>query len=512
MYVAALRGLKREKGEAMNGDAFTLNPCDLIDFMVNRAQVEPLAFCVLVELRFSEVIFLLHECEKQSKNDLFIASMKFLLPLFASSHAIKYVSMVCDFLIDWHCMSDSERIIFAKAVLTRKTKNGSNIFTDRFVEWMMRDMRIWLGKHASLHHHRLVEQVALTLNDRKKQKSEGAKKRGKSQTSDVKEIAIDRVFCHTLIFCSETNLWGPGEIIIEAGESSSSHAAFDQDDGRPRMVRPFTSFKGVPLNTDLLFCISTGLKRSKDYFETNLVLGDWNDPKRSEKESEGGVSLKKIDGTAAADEKDCALNEARVALLDVTEIKKAYTASELKDEFKLLNAELKKKGLPPVKKNNHAYPGAYNKAAYASCIASQRLQMMDLDENWIDKRKEDIWEKNDMRRMAKERDFTQRMKDELKNPFFCLNSTEKYNAFKTSELQQYSFIYKNEQEINNNNDDNGIVFSDGEDNIEENRGSTNPTACQNQDDHTIRQGAAKNSRISFGGTEIFKNLGKMFFG
>jgi hypothetical protein len=27
--------------------------------------------------------------------------------------------------------------------------NGRNIFTDQFVEWMMRDLRRWLGKHVT---------------------------------------------------------------------------------------------------------------------------------------------------------------------------------------------------------------------------------------------------------------------------------------------------------------------------------------------------------------------------
>ena len=188
-------------------------PTDLIDFMVARAKEEPLAFCVLIELRFAEVIFLLHQAESQSRNELYLASIKLLLPLFASSHAIKYVSMVCDFLIDWHCMSDAERIIFARAVITRKTKNGRNIFTDRFVEWMMKDMRMWLGKHATVHHHKLVEQVAVSLNERKKQKKEGAKKQPSvSAKNPVKDLEINRVFCQTLLFANKTNLFVPVEL------------------------------------------------------------------------------------------------------------------------------------------------------------------------------------------------------------------------------------------------------------------------------------------------------------
>ena len=350
MYVSALRGMLKTKQAEASTTNLTLKskPSDLVDFMVARAKVEPLAFCILLELRFAEVVFLLHQCERKNKNELFLASMKLLLPIYASSHAIKYVSMVADFLIDWHCMSDAERIIFAEAVLTRKTKNGCTIFTDRFVEWMMRDMRMWLGKHAGAHHHKLVQQVALSLNERKKRKSEGAKlntKKGRS--NPVKELEINRVFCETLIFAEEANLWGPGDIVFPSGCTGSADEELHQ--GRPAQ-RPFKSFKGVPLNPDLLFCVSTGTQRAKEYFKVHLVEGDWNDPKRSEKESAGGVCLRKIDTTLEDTKKEFTLDLRRIFLLKELEIKDAYTLNEMKDEFKFLNAELKKRDLPPVKK------------------------------------------------------------------------------------------------------------------------------------------------------------------
>ena len=230
MYVATLRKKVKSKEQSEpSTSTLKFDPSNLIDFMVSRAKEEPLAFCVLIELRFAEVIFLLHQAEKQSRNDLFLASIKFLLPLYASSHAIKYVSMLSDFLIDWHCMSQAEKIIFAKAIITRNIKNGRNLFTDRFVEWMMRDMRMWLGKHASTHHHKLVEQVAVTLNERKKQKSEGAKKKKKDDSAEnkVKGLEINNVFCHSLLFAKDANLWGPGEMVTKRNKSGKT--ATDND-------------------------------------------------------------------------------------------------------------------------------------------------------------------------------------------------------------------------------------------------------------------------------------------
>ena len=128
LYVAAIRAKVKI---AAGRQQIIISPVDLVEFMVERAREEPIAMCILIEIRFAEVIFMLHKSEKRSKYELFIAALKILLPLFTASHAIKYVLMVADFLVDWFCSSEAEKILFAKANFTRKTKNGSKIFADR---------------------------------------------------------------------------------------------------------------------------------------------------------------------------------------------------------------------------------------------------------------------------------------------------------------------------------------------------------------------------------------------
>ena len=98
---------------------------------------------------------------------MFRTALKLIARLCASTHATKYVSMITDFLTDWYCASDADKVIFTKAVLTRDTLHGKKIFTDRFVEWMMKDFRVWLGKYSTSHHESLFEKVALGLVRRK---------------------------------------------------------------------------------------------------------------------------------------------------------------------------------------------------------------------------------------------------------------------------------------------------------------------------------------------------------
>ena len=48
--------------------------------------------------------------------------MKSLFPIYASSYAIKYVSIVLEFLIDSYCMSDVEKMFLQGQYLQKNKK------------------------------------------------------------------------------------------------------------------------------------------------------------------------------------------------------------------------------------------------------------------------------------------------------------------------------------------------------------------------------------------------------
>lgn len=463
----------RAKAEK-NEDLSSIHPKELVDFMVSRARDEPLAFCILLEMRFAEVIFLLHNAEKESRCDLFVASLKFLLPFFTSSHANKYVSMLSDFLVEWFCCSEAEQILFEKTVLTKKTKNGCNIFTDRFVEWMMEDMRKWLGKFATATHIHRVEQVALTLNDRKKAKCEGVRVRtphSDEAGSPVKMIALNSIFCEVLVMCTDTNIWGPGA--VKSGDQ-------EENGGRP-VEKKFLSLKGKKLNSELLFLVSSGTKVAERYWNHFLVDGNWNDPARPEKEN--GVPLERIKPTMAEMDETSNLHVDRVGFLDIGRIVGAYNARELKDELKFLNAELKKNDLEEVKKDNRVYK-SYTKEALASCIVAARLKLDHLDREWMRKRKEDLWEANDMRRIFREGEFAQKSEAELENKFFSLEGTAPASDIEdTFNFELNGAAYE------------GAVA----------RGAT--IIIQEDDEHDA---PPVNSRISIGATKLMETYGGSF--
>ncbi len=127
-------GTESDEVESTGAPIHSFCAADVIDFMLERAKKYPIVMVMLLEVRYAEVLFMLHEAEKKADVDLYLTAHKYLLPLFASTHAIKYVHMLSGFLVDWHCMSTAEKCIFAKGLFTRKTKNGCNIFSDRYVE------------------------------------------------------------------------------------------------------------------------------------------------------------------------------------------------------------------------------------------------------------------------------------------------------------------------------------------------------------------------------------------
>ena len=275
-------------------------------------------------------------------------------------------------------------------------------------------------------------------------------------------------------------MWGPGDVAyVNDSPTKTAGTQEAEGDGRP-MQRPFKSFKGVDLNKELLFCVSIGFDRVKDYFKTYLEDRDWNDPKRSEKESGGGVSLKRLDTTKDADEKAFNVDMKRVLLLDATEIKDSYSVNELKDEMKFLNSELTKAGKEKVVKDNRVHK-TYNKAAYAFCVAKARLQLLDNDKEWAEKRKQDLWEKHDMERLKRDRDYNARVENELRNKFFCLQGLKQYDEFKANQDCCFYFVNSQSTSIQTNENTNArdeggtIVFDDDDENVVRGRVSLGAT-------------------------------------
>jgi len=130
MYSAAILSALKMKAAAGDTEDIILSAKEVADLMVARAKEYPIVMITLIELRFAELTFMLLESEQNGGNvDLYLTAKKLLGRLYAGTHCTKYVSMLADFFVEWHCCSDVEKIIFAEGIFTRKTKNGETIFS-----------------------------------------------------------------------------------------------------------------------------------------------------------------------------------------------------------------------------------------------------------------------------------------------------------------------------------------------------------------------------------------------
>ena len=319
LYTVAIReeAKRRAKKAHENGEAhFKMCAADVIDSMTKRALEHPLMLVMLIELRLAELTFMLHEAERKGDAGIYITAKKYLAALFAISHATKYVSMTIDFFVSIFCFSEADRKIFEKGIFVRKTKNGRTIFSDRFVEWMMKDFRTWLGKMASANTESMVSRCALNMNERKKERVFGRSKlkledQPKKSGLQAKPVELDHVYCQVLTFATEANLYGDGPLrhLPKGPMSKRNPTDMDPEDAffsfEENEFSTICSKPGKPthLNKEMLSLYSTGRERLESYFDLFLKNGDLTDPKRSEKE----VSLSAIDPIMSASDKKMSL-------------------------------------------------------------------------------------------------------------------------------------------------------------------------------------------------------------
>ena len=89
LYVAAIRSLGEHKGEVEFNEPVKFSVAGVVDLIVERAKECPIIMVILIEMQCAEVIFMLHQAEKESDCEKYIVVMKFLVPLFAAPHATK---------------------------------------------------------------------------------------------------------------------------------------------------------------------------------------------------------------------------------------------------------------------------------------------------------------------------------------------------------------------------------------------------------------------------------------
>jgi hypothetical protein len=410
-YTCAVRGLVETRID--QGGSLDVSAADVVDHMISRAQTSPLVLCNLLEIRFAEVVFAIHHAGHEKDAELYRTAMKFAAILCATTHATKYVSLISDFFVMWYGASEADKALFAETILTRETVNGRNIFTDQFVEWMMRDLRRWLGKHVThANHQSFVERVACSLNHRKIARQLTTPKKSDELDENAKKtLEVNKVYCETLVFLTDLNFYGVGPVKhVPTGQASTRVVP---DPPEPEDPTQFSSPSGkTALNLDVCFAYSIGLGRWKEYFVKYLLEGDLSDPSRSEIQ----LSLGLLNPEKSVQDQLHSKMVERCCTIDTKVIQNSYLATELQAEIKHLNNYV-----PPSDKQNVSG----KKSVLSERIALLRQNIVSRDPNWLEQRKLTEQRKHAELCAAEQEAQSAKMINELESQFFTLAGAAK---------------------------------------------------------------------------------------
>lgn len=235
-YLTALQALLELKFNVpeVNPNEVSLSPVDVIDFMIDRAKYNVQILVMLLKIRFAELIIMLQRAETAGDADIYCAALKYAMILCVNTKATKYVEMMCKFCIERHCMSEAQTKVLDVFILFRKTKNKKSIFSDRCIEWTMRDLRSYLGKYYQYATPNQLERLLLQMNIIKEEKGNIADAGAKP--SARRFIKFDSAFLEVYVFCKSANLWSgvpqgmPGKGFKKRGEDDECTTPFPDVD------------------------------------------------------------------------------------------------------------------------------------------------------------------------------------------------------------------------------------------------------------------------------------------
>lgn len=235
-YVAAARTISRLKDR-------DISPIDVHDWMLRRAKQHDVCHSILMWLHFVEITNMIQMSEGMNNPELYRTGATLALLLFAKTHCTKYVRIAFEEFIWWQTSSEADKKLKDTFYFTKTTKKGKTIFFDRFVEWINKDIRSYLGKFAKPNQDLLMTRTVLLMQERLQRKgidssdSFDKHKLGQNKYNDTeagKNVSLSPIFCYQLSTVYAHNFWGDGplrdkydETIEKAGEGSFYNACGD---------------------------------------------------------------------------------------------------------------------------------------------------------------------------------------------------------------------------------------------------------------------------------------------
>jgi hypothetical protein len=193
--------------------------------------------------------------------------------------------------------------------MVRKTRHGNDIYTDRFVEWVVKDMRSSVGKFYVRGSDNAIEREALLLGLKK----EFIAATTPARQNDPTTRGLGQVYCHTLAFMDKHKVWTDASRRFSFQQNKASISAGMID-------LPSTGKTRVDYYTHIQFC-HDGILEEED--------GEWSTNKH----------LKHIQPTGTKQEESDNNNLARSTSTDYAFINANYTQKELSVEYDRMKIE-----------------------------------------------------------------------------------------------------------------------------------------------------------------------------
>lgn len=392
---AVLALLEHRKANDESNDIRDVSAMDVYNFLIGEGTKSPIAHAILTEMRFAEVIFLLHQAEEESNAKKYVTGMKFGCLLYIGNHCTKYVRMCADFLKKWHCMSEADRVIFEQLVMTRKTKADKNIYTDRFVEWLVRDTREGVGKQYTRGTEKALQRQAMLLNMKKTlgsifKKDTGEEEEDKNLTSSRK---LSSIYSKSLLFYVDNKIF-----------TDTSDARMCIAEGKDR------------INPEMLDMIVTCEDKMDRYIDVNFKQ---EDIEVKDQKKINTKLLKRIQPTEGVQKEDDKNNLARSVSTTPNFLKDQYTVNELKVEYNRLTSifeenERVDEDIPAVKKPK-------NKGEYCDAIVEAREILIQKIDKWKDTEEARIRKEITTRDNSAAEGVADRLSEARAHPFYHMH-------------------------------------------------------------------------------------------
>jgi len=417
VYLSALMALIELKFEDMGEgcDSVPVSPDQVIDFMISRAKQNVQAFIILMELRFGELIFMLQRAETKADAKIYCAALKYAMILRTNTNATKYIEMMCNFCVDIHCMSDAERTIYETFILFRKTKNGKNFFSDRFVEWTMRDLRSYLGKFYRHSTTSQLQSLLLQMNEIKEAK--GITPDLHTKPSARRMIKLDAAFLEPYVFCYSARAWrGTPQAVAAKPFKKRSDADGNDMTSDFAKEKSFYSMDGKDeLYSDILSMVSRGKERTKAYFTEFHIEGEIEVAARSQKQTT--LSKPRVTDEGLKEEIKLALS---LNFEEIYSNRNIYNSSRVITELNRINEVLHDSGLEEIWPEARKPNKTDNVKALIAARECVKEFMTDNRYDW----QADTTTDATRRYEGSQQDPTEIVKEELKDPFFTFDGTQ----------------------------------------------------------------------------------------